>query len=162
MSFDKETGELWTGDVGQNSWEEVDIIQQGKNYGWKSREGTHPFDENNSNQSGFENPIHEYGRRSGGSITGGYVYRGKAIPSLVGSYIFSDYLSKKIWKLTNEYTKNQTQKSVRICKSAPISISSFGETPEGEIVACGFSNPYATKGRIYLLVPSEPALSTSP
>ena len=155
MSFDRETGALWTGDVGQNKWEEVDIIKKGGNYGWNFREGKNGFREPGETISNTTDPVHEYGRRQGGSITGGYVYRGTKIPELVGSYIFSDYLSRKIWTLQENRENKLTYRSKQIAKKTPIAIASFGETPEGEILACGFPSPYASKGKIYLLLPTE-------
>ncbi len=160
MSFDRKTGELWTGDVGQNAWEEIDIIVKGGNYGWNTREGKHEFRKSIDNAPNTIDPVHEYGRRLGGSITGGYVYRGSKIPNLVGSYIFSDYLSKRIWVLSkDEENDAQLFVSTRIAKKTPIAIASFGETLGGEILACGFPNPYSSKGKIYLLLPSETTTS---
>jgi glucose/arabinose dehydrogenase len=159
MSFDRKTGELWTGDVGQNAWEEIDIITRGGNYGWKNREGRHEFKKAQGDESPSIDPVHEYGRRSGGSITGGYVYRGSNIPHLVGTYIFSDYLSKRIWGLSKDKENTQSYVSTRIAKKTPIAIASFGETRGGEILACGFPNPYSSKGKIYLLLPSDSTAS---
>ncbi|MDJ0917036.1 MAG: PQQ-dependent sugar dehydrogenase [Woeseiaceae bacterium] len=98
-SFDEATGELWLADVGQGSREEVNIVRRGGNYGWRCREGT--LDTSNiSDCSGDESlidPVTEYGRSDGSSITGGYVYRGSAIPDLVGLYVFADYGSGRFW-----------------------------------------------------------------
>ncbi len=160
MSFDKETGKLWTGDVGQNAWEEIDIVEKGGNYGWNYKEGTHKFKDHNSETTIFIDPVYEYNRRLGGSITGGYVYRGSDIPSLVGSYLYSDYLSKRVWALIPQEDEGEPIATERLAKKTPVAISSFGETPNGEILACGFSNPYATKGKIYRLVPSVSTSST--
>lgn len=160
MSFDKKTGKLWAGDVGQNAWEEIDIVESGKNYGWNSREGAHDFKNNSDPSVQMTDPVHEYGRRMGGSITGGYVYRGTKIPSLVGAYVFSDYLSKRIWALVPQEDEGIPFEAKRIAKKTPIAISSFGESPSGEILACGFPNAYSSKGKIYWLVLSEPTTST--
>ena len=162
MSFDRKTGLLWVGDVGQNSWEEIDIVKKGGNYGWNFREGKHDFSKNKNEDQELIDPIFEYGRRAGGSITGGYVYRGKEIPSLVGSYIYSDYLSKRSWSLAPDEKDNTIYKSTRIAKKTPIAIASFSESPSGEILACGFSNPYSQKGKIYRLFSSEPSSATTP
>ena len=156
MSFDRETKKLWTGDVGQNAWEEIDIIEHGGNYGWNLREGAHNFKNKNGDKVQTIDPVYEYGRRLGGSITGGHVYRGSKIPNLTGAYIYCDYLSKRIWILVPPNGEDEPYTSERIAKKTPIAISSFGETPEGEILACGFPNAYASKGKIYRLVPSEP------
>jgi glucose/arabinose dehydrogenase len=152
MSFDKETGQLWVGDVGQNKWEEIDIVQKGKNYGWNIREGAHSFMSNKTKEETTP-PVFEYGRRSGGSITGGYVYRGIDIPHLVGKYIYSDYLSRRTWALTIETNDGDSPTTKKIAKGTPLSISSFGETPSGELIVCGFETPYARTGKIYTLVP---------
>ena len=159
MSFDRATGKLWTGDVGQNAWEEIDIVERGGNYGWNLREGAHDFKNNNNDKSKTIDPVYEYGRRLGGSITGGYVYRGSKIPALVGAYIYCDYLSKRIWILVPPSGEDEPYTSERIAKKTPIAISSFGETPDGEILACGFPNAYASRGKIYRLVSSEPTTS---
>ncbi|HEX6838415.1 MAG TPA: PQQ-dependent sugar dehydrogenase, partial [Polyangia bacterium] len=101
-SFDRATGELWVGDVGQNVWEEVDKIESGGNYGWNKCEGTHKFDPADANSPsqppcdfpGALPPVVDYSHNDpmgGNSITGGYVYRGTAMPSLVGSYLYADY-----------------------------------------------------------------------
>ena len=153
MAFDRKTGELWASDVGQNKWEEVDIITAGGNYGWNLREGKHDF-ETGKSAPNLIDPVYEYTRRDGGSITGGYVYRGTQLPELGGNYIFSDYLSKKIWALSK--TKDASQhKATQIAKNTPIAISSFSEMPSGEILACGFNSAYTKKGKLYRLVRSS-------
>ena len=100
FSFDEETGLLWLADVGQNLWEEVDLIHQGGNYGWKIMEGNHCFSPSSGcDQTGLELPIVEYSHADGCSITGGYVYRGRGLPSLLGAYVYADFCSGKIWGL---------------------------------------------------------------
>ena len=98
MSFDKKTGKLWAADVGQNLYEEINIIRKGGNYGWNRREGLHPFGAKGvgPNKDMIE-PIWEYSHDIGKSITGGTVYRGKALPELDGYYLHADYVSSKIW-----------------------------------------------------------------
>ena len=98
-SFDDATGELWLADVGQGAYEEVDLIERGGNYGWRCREGAHDTT-NAADCSGDESlidPVTEYDRSGGNSITGGYVYRGSAIPDLGGLYVFADYGSGRFW-----------------------------------------------------------------
>jgi glucose/arabinose dehydrogenase len=158
MSFDRETGELWVGDVGQNKWEEIDIVKKGKNYGWNAQEGKHAFMKNKTDNPTSE-PVFEYGRRSGGSITGGYVYRGSKIQPLLGKYIYADYLSRRTWALTSPSGELKEYEAQKIAQATPLAISSFGETPSGEIIACGFETPYSTTGKIYQLVHS---LDSSP
>ena len=90
------TGLLWTGDVGQRKWEEIDIIEKGLNYGWNIMEGGHCFSPaNNCNATNLELPVAEYDHAEGCSITGGYVYRGGEIPWLLGTYVYGDYCSGK-------------------------------------------------------------------
>lgn len=98
FSFDPATGDLYMGDVGQNEWEEISVqpgaSPGGENYGWSVMEGTHCFDPpKGCNTTGLVRPVHEYGHDEGCSVTGGYVYRGAAIPELRGRYLFADYCS---------------------------------------------------------------------
>ena len=110
FSFDRQTGELWAGDVGQNLWEMVHRIENGGNYGWSIREGFHAFQPQRRQRpdraAKIRPPIVEYphgptaGRKDHGlSITGGYVYRGKRLPELAGVYVYGDYDSGRIWGL---------------------------------------------------------------
>jgi uncharacterized repeat protein (TIGR03806 family) len=98
-SFDSATGELWLGDVGQNAWEEVDRVDRGGNYGWDCREGAHDFEPAGC-PANLIDPVAEYGRSEGFSVTGGVVYRGSAIPALVGNYVFGDFGTGTVWNLT--------------------------------------------------------------
>lgn len=99
-SFDRDTGTLWAGDVGQNQWEEVDIIQPGGNYGWDCREGKHDFEPAKCGSgNSLIDPVAEYDHTLGNSITGGFVYRGQSFQSLSGRYIFGDFGSGRIWAL---------------------------------------------------------------
>ncbi len=135
FSFDRETGTLWCGDVGQVSWEEVDIIEKGKNYGWNIMEGFNCYSPSSGcDTSGLALPIVEYDRNEGKSITGGYVYRGTEIANWQGTYIYGDYLSKKIWGLV--YQNGEIIKNDLIATSIP-SISSFGEDEKGELYVVG-------------------------
>ncbi len=152
MSFDRKTGKLWAGDVGQHDWEEVDIVEKGGNYGWKIREGSHEFDGKAPAPQGLIDPIYEYGSREGGSITGGYVYRGTKLSDCVGDYFFNDYMSGRTWSLSKDGEKVTVK---RIALDVPLAVSSFGETPTGELLICGFKNAYGRKGSIYRLVSVE-------
>lgn len=102
FSFDRQNGALWLGDVGQNAWEEIDVIERGGNYGWCEWEGNHLYDGSCSSlpQSSFEFPVHEYGRDQGNSVTGGVVYRGSQLPALVGRYVYGDYGSGRVWAIS--------------------------------------------------------------
>lgn len=135
MSFDRETGVLWAADVGQNVWEEINLVQKGGNYGWNLREGKHVFAPNGAGtNSSLIDPIWEYHHDIGKSITGGHVYRGKKIPALVGHYLYADYVSGKIWALKYD-PKTQTVVANRSIgyDGAPMPIISFGEDEEGEV-----------------------------
>lgn len=100
FSFDRETGLLWAGDVGQDRIEEIDIIKNGKNYGWNIMEGTLCYSPpSGCNKTGLEQPIWEYDHTLGFSVTGGFVYRGSRLTELKGAYIYGDYGSGRIWSL---------------------------------------------------------------
>lgn len=101
-SFDPVSGELWAGDVGQGNYEEVDVIRRGGNYGWKVREGLHCYGGVTCASAGFIDPLVEYSHAEGSSITGGFVYRGTAIPSLVGKFVFGDYGSGNLWVVESD------------------------------------------------------------
>ena len=91
-------GRLWVADVGQNRWEEIDLVERGLNYGWNVMEGAHCFSSGlNCDTAGLQLPVIEYDHSDGCSVTGGYVYRGQAIPSLVGSYLYGDFCSGRRW-----------------------------------------------------------------
>jgi hypothetical protein len=136
MSFDRDTGTLWGGDVGQNEYEEIDIIVKGGNYGWNKREGTHAFRRGEKTDDMID-PVVDYGRDMGLSITGGYVYRGKLQEALKGIYVYADYGTGRIWGLDYDY-KEKKLKSVELLGHFPrATISSFGEDAAGELYACG-------------------------
>jgi glucose/arabinose dehydrogenase len=130
-SFDHITGWLWAGDVGQYDWEEIDVIENGKNYGWNVLEGFHcyspPF---GCDTTGKILPIWEYSHNPECSITGGYVYRGINTPELEGKYIYGDFCSRKIWFL--EYD-GITPPTNQLIVSAPAAITSFGVDQNYEI-----------------------------
>ena len=137
FSFDQCTGRLFLGDVGQNKYEEVDLIEKGKNYGWRMMEGFHCFNPpQGCTQVGLELPIAEYDHSSGCSITGGYVYRGKQYPSLVGRYFFGDYCGGQMWALSPD--ENGLWK-MTLLSSAGFSISSFGKDAEGELYVVDYA-----------------------
>ena len=133
MAVDRETGSIWCGDVGQDLWEEIDILEPGGNYGWSRREGTHAFG-NGLKQGPSEpiDPIWEYDHQIGKSITGGFVYRGERVPSLVGCYLYADYVSGKIWALKYDQTSRQVI-SNRAIPSSGTPVFSFGEDESGEV-----------------------------
>ncbi len=146
FSFDRQSGQLWAGDVGQNKYEEIDLIAKGGNYGWNIREGMHEF-RNATPAEGVSliEPIVEYPRREGQSVTGGYVYRGEAIPLLRGAYIYGDYQSGKVWALW--YDGNEVRQHRELLRvSSP---ASFGVDAAGELYVCSFD------GRIYRFIAAK-------
>lgn len=135
-SFDRQSGELWVGDVGQNTYEEVDIVQSGGNYGWRCREGFHPYDMTGCPSTGFIDPVAEYDHTVGQSITGGYVYRGTQATTLVGRYLFADYVSGRVWTLQPNASGGFT---VRTLLTAPFNVSSFAQATDGELYVLDYS-----------------------
>jgi glucose/arabinose dehydrogenase len=131
FSFDAKTGQLWAGDVGQNEFEEIDIITKGGNYGWRLKEGERCYNPRKDCENGnLIEPIHQYPRSDGVSVTGGFVYRGSHAPLLQGKYIFADYSNGNIWALSfkeNSKTGNQ------LLTSEGGSVSAFGEDANGEL-----------------------------
>ncbi len=124
---------MWAADVGQNTWEEINIISKGGNYGWRVREGIHSKTPTDPAPKNWINPIIDYGREEGLSVTGGYVYRGKAIPALAGKYVFGD-LSGKIWALTDVKKEFWVKDKLSISKDpGHWLVYSFGEDHAGEL-----------------------------
>ena len=148
FSFDAKTGTLWAGDVGQNAWEEIDIIEKGGNYGWNIREGKHWFKPQGRTDRDMIDPVHEYPHSDGVSVTGGYVYRGDAIPGLQGAYIFADYQTRRVWALWYEDGAVTAHHQIDQL-SGNARVASFGVDHEGELYAVCFD------GRIYKLVPNN-------
>ena len=135
FSFDRETGTLWAADVGQNLYEEIDIIRPGLNYGWNVMEGSHCFRQQGCDAQGLTMPVAEYGRDGGCSVTGGHVYRGRRIPSLYGAYLYGDFCSGKIWALRHDGAAVTEHMEIA---DTGLSISSFGEDPSGEVYVLTF------------------------
>ena len=135
FTFDRQTGDLWAADVGQDRSEEVDIIKPGRNYGWNIMEGLHCYPLPGCNQQGLELPITEYGREGGCSVTGGYVYRGSRLPSLYGAYVYGDFCSGKIWALRHDGAEVTEE---LLIVDSPLSISAFGEDLAGELYILSF------------------------
>lgn len=156
MAFDKVSGNLWAADVGQNLWEEINIVKKGGNYGWALREGAHPFGnvESKSTQNLID-PIYEYDHQVGKSITGGLVYRGKKIPELEGHYLYADYISGKVYALNYDHKTNKVLGNFSI-PSPMFPIITFGEDEEGEVY---FAVVTANGKGIYKLLPGT--ISTS-
>ena len=164
FSFDKETGDMYIGDVGQNNWEEINFqpsdSQGGMNFGWKILEGTHcyPDDDKNCSTEGTVLPLFEYPndanyiktiigikqkKMQGCSVTGGYVYRGKNKPKLYGRYFFGDYCTGKVWSLNNNNGNieviEHTQELLETMNKKQFYLSSFGEDEDGELYLINYS-----------------------
>ena len=134
-SFDRQTGELWVGDVGQDSWEEVDIVTRGGNYGWRCREGLHDYNTASCPASGLIDPVAEYSHAVGQSITGGYVYRGPQSTSLSGQYVFADFVSGRVWALQPDGAGGYRMREL---VTAGFNISSFAQGNDGELYAIDY------------------------
>jgi len=136
FSFDRDSGRLFVGDVGQNSYEEIDILTSGGNFGWNTMEGMHCFHPpSGCDMTGVTLPIDEYSHSEGEAVMGGFVYRGSAIASLVGAYVMGDYSSGTIWVITESngtWTRTQLTASGR-------NISSFGQDGGGELYVADYS-----------------------
>jgi glucose/arabinose dehydrogenase len=160
-SFDRQTGRLFVGDVGQSTREEIDVQQPtnpggGENYGWRLREGTAATPGvGGAPPPGNVDPILDYGRMTGGTVIGGYVYRGSAIPALQGKYVFGDFVAGKIFTLDYDGTSASNFVDItsllfptRAGGFTLGSLSSFGEDASGELYICDISG-----GKVYKIVP---------
>lgn len=153
MSFDQPTGRLWAADVGQNDWEEINVIRKGGNYGWSLREAAHSFTKDGSKGSGpnknLIDPLIEYPHFDdwGKSVTGGSVYRGKETPMLDGYYLYGDYVSGRLWAMKID------SKTEAVLENRPIAweqfpVFTFGQTDTGEVLMSTMMGG----GRIYKFV----------
>ncbi len=129
-SFDSATGELWVGDVGQGEWEEVDKVTLNGNYGWRCREGAHDFNTSGVCPAGLIDPVIEYSHSVGFSITGGYVYRGSAIPELAGRYVFADLNGK----IVADTLAGGGMETFEVLVDTGSPIVSFAEDENGELL----------------------------
>lgn len=143
-SFDRQTGELWVGDVGQGALEEIDRVVRGGNYGWRCFEGT-LLTANTpcGSEPNLLPPVAEYDRNQGRSVTGGYVYRGSSIVGLPGRYVFGDFITGTLWFIASD-----AQPTLRITGGSPtgLNISSFGEGVDGELYVVHYG------GQLYRLI----------
>ncbi len=152
FSFDRATGDLYIADVGQNKWEEVDVQPAastgGENYGWAIMEGNHCYKSITCNKTGLVLPVTEYGHDDGCSITGGYVYRGAAIPELVGTYLYGDYCEG--WVRSVVYRNGVVTQSLSWpTLDTKQLITSFGEDARGELYVV------LSNGTIYRIAPGN-------
>jgi glucose/arabinose dehydrogenase len=153
FSFDTGTGALWCADVGQGAREEINIITNGGNYGWRCYEGNLTYNTAGCGpQSDYIFPVWDYPRAEGYSVTGGYVYRGPNLPGLYGKYIYGDYGSRKIWSLDNSGSGSAVNTLLLI---APGSITSFGTDLNQELYVVSFD------GKIYRFTPTATIIAPS-
>jgi len=135
FSFDRATGDLWCGDVGQGSVEEIDLIERGANYGWRVFEGDESFDNPQGlPASSFTGPVVTYTHALGQSVTGGYVYRGAELATLIGAYLYADFVTGRVWAAVHDGSQVVSNEQVG---SVP-NPASFGEDHDGEIYVCSF------------------------
>lgn len=138
FSFDSHTGDLWVGDVGQDSYEEITVVRAGENHGWNVFEGSVPYSDRYRRESeNYIPPVFCYSHREGVSVTGGHVYRGSRAPDMAGRYVCGDFESRRIWALTQ--TNRQLSGVVEIGR-APTRIVSFAQDAAGELYLIGYDN----------------------
>lgn len=147
-SFDRQVGTLWCGDVGQDAWEELDIIVKGGNYGWNLREGRHAFEDGEASGTLID-PVHEYPHGEGVCVTGGYVYRGTRLADFRGTYIYGDYVGGRVWAL--DLRDGEIERHARV--ATVLALASFGEDAQGELYAVSLD------GNLYRFDPSDPSVA---
>ena len=138
MRFDVPTGDLWIGDVGQGAWEEINLAPDGTsglNYGWSVMEGFECFRDAGCDTAGLTRPVAAYSHDFGCSVTGGAVYRGSAIPDLVGWYVYADYCSGRVWAIDAAAAVGGAPGEPTLVMTSERSLSSIGEGPDGELYA---------------------------
>ena len=154
FSFDPATGRLWAADVGQNSYEEINVVMGGGNYGWKIMEGRHCFSpRQDCDTTGLELPVAEYGRSEGCSVTGGHVYRGADIPVLEGVYVYGDFCTGRIWGI---HFDGVAASEPELLVDSDLSITSFGRGVDGSLYVLGRDDG------VYLAVPVNSRESPAP
>jgi glucose/arabinose dehydrogenase len=144
FSFDRTEGTLWAGDVGQDNWEEVDIIEVGGNYGWDEREGAHCFEPPTGCNATFIEPVAEYDHGIGRAITGGYVYRGNAVPGLQGYYLFADFSTGALFTIPAD---EQPPLEPEIMLDTDMLFSTFAEDTAGEVYIADYGD-----GSLYRII----------
>lgn len=152
ISFDTATGDLWAGEVGQDLWEMVYLIQRGGNYGWSVNEGSHPFrPERKRGPTPILKPLVEHTHTEFRSLTGGFVYHGKRLPELQGAYIYGDFDTGRVWMLRYDKEKKEVAANRELAKSTK-RIVAWAQDADGEVYALDFVD-----GGIYQLSPTPPA-----
>jgi glucose/arabinose dehydrogenase len=149
FSFDRATGDLWIGDVGQNEWEEVDRLPAGRaagaNLGWDAFEGRHPF-EGPLNGSPAVPPVAEYPHALGCSVTGGFVSRGGAVPALRGRYVYADYCTGRVWSMRAGPSPGDVREITGRLGVRLGEVTSFGEDAQGRIYVVANQRLYRFTG----------------
>lgn len=149
FAFDRANGDLWVGDVGQDLWESILVVRKGGNYGWSVREGSHPYHPSRKvGPAPIEPPVVEQPHSESRSITGGFVYRGKRLRELIGTYVYGDYDTGTIWGLRRDRKGRVTQN--RVLTDTPLRVVAFGEGWDGELLILSYP------GEIHVLEP-QPA-----
>ncbi len=169
FSFDRSNGDLWIGDVGQDRWEEIDhepyAGRGGRNWGWDAKEGEEcvRFDRPRRprcNDPGLSDPIYQYeneGAPGSCSVTGGYVYRGSAVPAAQGLYVFGDFCSGRVWALDpSDASVQEWTDDLGGAGGAPFRLVGFGEDGDGELHIVLRNGQVADTGQVYKLVPPPP------
>ncbi len=132
LTFDAKTGRLWVADVGQDLWEEIDVVTKGGNYGWSGREGSYPFGDGRTQGSAPIPPVWEYDHQTGKSVTGGAVYRGPSVPELDGKYLYADYVTGKLWALTYDDATGKATANDAI-PGPTLGVLGYGADEAGEV-----------------------------
>ncbi len=153
FSFDRQSGDLWIGDVGQNQQEEIHLHPAGEpgglNFGWNCYEGELPYRLTERCTASYQPPVLVYPREEGRSVTGGYVYRGSRFPSLSGRYFFADYVQGRLWSIQRSGDSGWTPKRLELDSTE--GIVSLGEDEAGELYLLGFGS-----GTVYQIVDADP------
>jgi glucose/arabinose dehydrogenase len=158
MTMDSQTGTIWFGDVGQGAREEIDTLRKAANYGWKVTEGFIAYSPcGTCDTSNYEKPIVDYPRSLGISVTGGFVYRGKELYKLVGSYFYGDYATSRVWTLTKNPAIGQYVNTAFV--NTPGNLSAFGLDYEGELYTVRYGS---NNGKLFKIrcAPPTPSLSS--
>jgi uncharacterized repeat protein (TIGR03806 family) len=157
FSFDPHTGQPWVGDVGQDLWEMIELVDRGSNHGWSVMEGTHPFHPNaKRGPTPFKPPVVEHHHTEARSITGGYVYQGDKFPELRDVYIYGDYQYGKMWGLRYDHQAKKVAWHDQLADTT-VKMSSFGLGRDGSFYALDYD-----RGEVYQLERQPPAASLPP
>ena len=156
--IDKQTGQMWVGNQGQDLWEQIYLVERGANYGWSIVEGTHKFnDEQKPGPTPISKPIAEHPHAEARAMTGGLVYTGSALPELKGAYIYADYSTGRIWGIRHDGKEITWHKLIA---DTTLQITGFGTDSKGEMLICDHQPGEA--GGFYTLAPTPPVAKDQP